>query len=214
MRFCDIASMFSFFSRPKIGCPFCIEKDAVELYLSEEQLQAKITGLNGELNNFGQVGEFVVRSYTTVPIQIEEEEEKFDYFANCKLINKLIGKAEKIKKDDPLLLNNESCFICFEKYKEKELKRKLPNCNHFFHKKCIDKWLKNKSTCPHCRSDLMTHITLSSEDREEYYKKSCSCDDEDEDLGEVEFIQFNLGIIGIHKKNEENEENEENKENE
>jgi len=32
--------MFSFFSRPKIGCPFCIEKDAVELYLSEEERQA------------------------------------------------------------------------------------------------------------------------------------------------------------------------------
>ncbi|MFM2286373.1 MAG: hypothetical protein RLZZ543_1870, partial [Bacteroidota bacterium] len=32
--------MFSFFSRPKIGCPFCIEKDAVELNLSEDELQA------------------------------------------------------------------------------------------------------------------------------------------------------------------------------
>ncbi len=176
--------------------------------------------MNGELTNFGNAGEFVVQSYSSVPIQTtylfendNENLEKFDYFPNCKLINKLIGKAEKIKKDDSLLVNEECCFICFEKYKEKELKRKLPHCNHFFHKKCIDKWLKNKATCPHCRSDLMDHITLSSEDREEYYKKSCSCDDEDEDLGEVEFIQFNLGIIGIHKKNDDNELNNDNQNN-
>ncbi len=176
--------------------------------------------MNGELTNFGNAGEFVVQSYSSVPIQTtylfendNENLEKFDYFPNCKLINKLIGKAEKIKKDDSLLVNEECCFICFEKYKEKELKRKLPHCNHFFHKKCIDKWLKNKSTCPHCRSDLMDHIILSSEDREEYYKKSCSCDDEDEDLGEVEFIQFNLGIIGIHKKNDDNELNNDNQNN-
>ncbi len=176
--------------------------------------------INGELTNFGTSGEFVVQSYSSVPIQTTylfendtENLEKFDYFPNCKLINKLIGKAEKIKKDDPLLVKEECCFICFEKYKEKELKRKLPHCNHFFHKKCIDKWLKNKSTCPHCRSDLMDHITLSSEDREEYYKKSCSCDDEDDDSGEVEFIQFNLGIIGIHKKNDNNELNNDNQNN-
>lgn len=32
--------MFSFFKRPKIGCPFCLQQDATEIYLSEEELQA------------------------------------------------------------------------------------------------------------------------------------------------------------------------------
>ncbi len=174
--------------------------------------------INGELSNFGNIGEFVVQSYSAIPIQSHYlfenniEDEKFDYFANCKLINKLVGKAEKIKKDDSLLVNEESCFICFEKYKEKELKRKLPHCNHFFHKKCIDKWLKNKSTCPHCRIDLMDKITLSSEDREEYYKKMCNCDEDEEDDENIQFIEFNLGVIGIHSRAEENVENKEDKE--
>ena len=164
--------------------------------------------MNGEA--FGNTGEFVVQSYSAVPNQTtylfdNEESEKFDYFANCKLINKLIGKAEKIKKDDPLLENEESCFICFEKYQEKELKRKLPHCNHFFHKKCIDKWLKNKSTCPHCRIDLMEHITLSDEDRKEYYIKNCNCDDDDS----IQFVEFNLGIIGVCPKNHHEEDEKE-----
>ena len=169
--------------------------------------------INGELNNFRNIGEFVVQSYSSIPIQTNylfENDEEFDYFANCKLINKLVGKAEKIKKDDPLLVDEESCFICFEKYKEKELKRKLPHCNHFFHKKCIDKWLKNKSTCPHCRIDLMDHITLSEVDRKEYYKKCCNCEDvEEDDEEEAEYIQYNLGIIGFHSVNKEEEANKE-----
>ncbi len=98
----------------------------------------------------------------------EEEEEKPDYFANCKLINKYVGKPEKIKKNDPSL--EEECFICFEKYKVGELKRTLPMCKHSFHKKCVDKWLKNKSTCPHCRCDLMKDVEIEEEDSKKYYE--------------------------------------------
>ena len=172
---------------------------------------------SGELyNENSNIGEFIVHSYTTEPIVTnyifdddEEEEIKYEYFANCKLINKLIGKAEKIKKDDPLLINDEVCFICFDKYKEKELKRKLPICNHFFHKKCIDKWLKNKSTCPHCRTDLMTHITLSDEDKKEYHKNCCNCDynDDEEDDDTIHLVEFNLGVIKISNNNISNVQN-------
>jgi hypothetical protein len=49
------------------------------------------------------------------------------------------------------------CSICYEKVKSTEYIREL-NCNHVFHKKCIDKWLllsmKNKENinCPICRT--------------------------------------------------------------
>jgi Ring finger domain len=106
----------------------------------------------------------------------DDEDLRPDYFIDDKLINKIVGKAEKIKKDDPLIVNEEECYICFEKYKERELKRKLPKCNHYFHKKCIDKWLKSKSTCPHCRCDLMEDVTLEDEDLMRYFKcYHCKC---------------------------------------
>ncbi len=105
----------------------------------------------------------------------EEEEEKFDYFANCKLINKYIGAPKKIKANDPLLTNKESCFICFEEYKSGEYKRVLPQCGHVFHKKCIDKWLKQKSTCPHCRCDLMKDVKITLDDLKYYQKDECMC---------------------------------------
>lgn len=119
-----------------------------------------------------------------------QDENKYDYFLNCKFINKYIGKPEKIKKNDPLLCNDSECFICFEKYKTGELKRTL-KCNHTFHKKCVDKWLKKKSTCPHCRCNLMDHIHLSNEDIEEYICK------EHKICGNHPNISFHQGMIHI-----------------
>lgn len=82
-------------------------------------------------------------------------EDTSNYFKNCKEINDLICKPVKIKQNDPLL--EESCLICYDKYETGEYKRILPKCNHYFHKKCVDKWLKKNSTCPICRDELLTN---------------------------------------------------------
>ena len=37
--------------------------------------------------------------------------------------------------------SNGSCVVCLMNYSNKEKLRRLP-CNHDFHAKCIDKWLK------------------------------------------------------------------------
>ena len=42
-----------------------------------------------------------------------------------------------------------------EKYKILEFKRELPICKHYFHKKCIDKWLKKNASCPICRDKII-----------------------------------------------------------
>ena len=82
-----------------------------------------------------------------------QTEEYNNYFKNCSEINNYLCKAEKIKKEDPLL--NEKCFICLDNYEYNQLKRVLPSCKHCFHKKCIDKWLKEKASCPICRDQLL-----------------------------------------------------------
>ncbi|XP_036424247.1 uncharacterized protein si:ch211-59o9.10 isoform X2 [Colossoma macropomum] len=45
------------------------------------------------------------------------------------------------------------CQICFCDYKEGEKLRMLP-CLHDYHVNCIDRWLKENSTCPICRADV------------------------------------------------------------
>ena len=76
-----------------------------------------------------------------------------NYFKSCSEINNHLGKSHKIKENDPII--GENCMICMEEYKNREFKRIIPKCQHFFHKKCIDKWLQRSATCPVCRCDLL-----------------------------------------------------------
>ncbi|KAK4757987.1 hypothetical protein SAY87_019288 [Trapa incisa] len=48
-----------------------------------------------------------------------------------------------------------SCSICLSDYQETDTVRILPECKHFFHVKCVDPWLKQHSTCPICRKQLI-----------------------------------------------------------
>lgn len=45
------------------------------------------------------------------------------------------------------------CAICLMEYEEEEKTMQFP-CKHDFHKQCTIEWLKNKVTCPLCRSEL------------------------------------------------------------
>ncbi|KAL1023875.1 hypothetical protein UPYG_G00048290 [Umbra pygmaea] len=44
------------------------------------------------------------------------------------------------------------CVVCMCDFESRQLLRVLP-CNHEFHARCVDKWLKANRTCPICRAD-------------------------------------------------------------
>ncbi|XP_075508325.1 E3 ubiquitin-protein ligase At1g63170-like [Primulina tabacum] len=46
------------------------------------------------------------------------------------------------------------CCICLAKYVHNDELRELP-CSHFFHKDCVDKWLKINALCPLCKTDVV-----------------------------------------------------------
>jgi len=54
------------------------------------------------------------------------------------------------KKEDE---TKKMCVICISEWKNNQHIRKLP-CKHEFHSKCIDKWLKQKRSCPICRGEV------------------------------------------------------------
>ena len=62
----------------------------------------------------------------------------------------LIGKAIKQRRKEiemTAIKSGDTCSICLEAcVSGVELE-----CHHVFHKKCIEKWLDTKMTCPNCR---------------------------------------------------------------
>ena len=74
------------------------------------------------------------------------------YKKPCKRIYlKNLGSYYRIKNCD----KKKTCSICLQDFKEREMYRKL-NCEHVFHKKCIDNWLYDfeKKSCPLCRTTI------------------------------------------------------------
>lgn len=68
-----------------------------------------------------------------------------------------LGSYRRIKDNDKLL--EEECSICTSKYQKNEGIRELP-CKHYFHKRCVDKWLKTGGlSCPYCRKNPFENKT-------------------------------------------------------
>ena len=66
------------------------------------------------------------------------------------------------------------CNICLRDFKQHERIKRFPReCDHLFHIKCLEIWLRIEASCPHCLRSFLGHkyrnATLSaSEDGEKY----------------------------------------------
>lgn len=47
------------------------------------------------------------------------------------------------------------CAVCLAVMAEGEAARRLPRCLHVFHRGCVDVWLREHSTCPVCRAEVV-----------------------------------------------------------
>nr|XP_028603364.1 RING finger protein 148-like [Podarcis muralis] len=57
-------------------------------------------------------------------------------------------ELRKLKRNETDLAG-ETCVVCLETYKPREVVRIL-TCRHVFHKRCIDRWLLKRGICPIC----------------------------------------------------------------
>ncbi len=53
-------------------------------------------------------------------------------------------------------VEDESCSVCIDAFEVGETLLCLPECQHAFHKDCIEGWLAQNTTCPNCRASLVS----------------------------------------------------------
>lgn len=49
----------------------------------------------------------------------------------------------------------KDCAICLQEFETGDMCQVLPSCNHTFHSKCINHWLRENLTCPICRNRVI-----------------------------------------------------------
>jgi HRD ubiquitin ligase complex, ER membrane component len=54
--------------------------------------------------------------------------------------------------------DDENCVICCNEFKAKMKVIKLPECSHFYHKKCIISWFLVNPICPICKKDYSVFV--------------------------------------------------------
>lgn len=65
------------------------------------------------------------------------------------------------QSSDEGAVTQTSCVVCMSEFVNRQRIRELP-CQHIFHLKCIDKWLKTNRTCPLCRADVINLLNSDS----------------------------------------------------
>ena len=91
-------------------------------------------------------------------------EEQQQYSSCCQMLP--LTSFGEIKERHPE--TEETCAVCLNKLKMEDEVRELMNCDHVFHKECIDKWLEHGhenendyQTCPLCRAPLINSFWVS-----------------------------------------------------
>ncbi|KAH7292650.1 hypothetical protein KP509_29G079200 [Ceratopteris richardii] len=135
----------------------------------------------------GNVGALIVTSHSSqgldpeaidkLPIAVFYRSENVSVGAiDSKGLDSIKGDPSQASKDEnnagPVVHHSREwkclseCAICLSDFKEQECIRMLPKCQHCFHKECIQSWLGSHSTCPLCRSNLLSlpkAVSLSSD---------------------------------------------------
>ena len=109
-----------------------------------------MTEINNLLDRCNDSNKDVIVS--TIKNIIEEDNKLNIKLIKMEKINSIFFKNMKSDK-----CINKFCSICQENIKSKEHKVKLDTCGHYFHKKCLNKYLKTcltKFSCPNCKSNF------------------------------------------------------------
>ncbi len=71
-------------------------------------------------------------------------------------INALPARMLRVENgvvEDTLEFDQNCCSICLDGY-ETNNRVKILSCNHCFHAKCIDVWLRKRGVCPMCMREI------------------------------------------------------------
>ncbi|CAL9211215.1 unnamed protein product [Musa hybrid cultivar] len=119
-----------------------------------------IMGFREDINHGRGATQESINALPTYKFKTKRRKNRGDKEIN--LDNQGIGGILAAGTDKERIVSAEDavCCICLAKYVDNEELRELP-CTHFFHKECVDKWLKINALCPLCKTEVGDTTTSS-----------------------------------------------------
>nr|XP_043633630.1 RING-H2 finger protein ATL70-like [Erigeron canadensis] len=103
------------------------------------------------------------RSSSSSPPENDDNNHQYMNFSRGVDEDVLVTFPVFVYSEDTIPKNNigSGCSICLADYKPSDVVRLLPKCSHFFHRHCVDTWLKVHPSCPVCRdSPLAVKLSI------------------------------------------------------
>ncbi|KAJ4950999.1 hypothetical protein NE237_027831 [Protea cynaroides] len=75
----------------------------------------------------------------------------------CVIASLPVFTYKELKQQDEKNVSRE-CAVCLGLFQDEEMIWLLPNCKHFFHSDCINRWLISNTTCPICRCTVESRV--------------------------------------------------------
>ena len=84
-------------------------------------------------------------------LELEENNGKVSKGLNQKQIDSIPTKTWFRKSDT----SEDTCSVCFDNFEPNQKFKRLKNCGHEYHSKCLDTWLQNEKRCPICNIEVL-----------------------------------------------------------
>jgi hypothetical protein len=117
-------------------------------------------GLRRNLENERRVRQFANLFFRGIGINLDDLEDvkvvlKESEFDKMKEIKYKDAKTLTDDEGKNILCEDSTCVICQEETEDNDYIRIMPPCKHFYHKDCVDKWLREESNkCPLCKCEV------------------------------------------------------------
>jgi len=72
---------------------------------------------------------------------------------------KQINEATIVESYQSSESHHELCSVCLESFEDRQVTRKILECQHNFHITCIDHWFEKSGACPVCRLSIISSTT-------------------------------------------------------
>ena len=114
---------------------------------------------------------FIIARIAKDNITLSNVTTKLENFTSDRLSRLLVTRLTKRQKEPTASKKasvhcDEDCIICFEEIGSiiESDNNKCSTCGIILHNECIKRWLRQKSSCPHCRSNWQMEIGSRSTD--------------------------------------------------